>query len=90
LWIWLKRIRAAGFSNQIEEVLIMKEKRKPSPKMLGSETREVRAKKLADASLPIVADLYLAHLQACEANQEDGTKRKRRVRSVPPDRAATS
>lgn len=60
----------------------MKEKRQPSPKMLGSDSRIVRAKKLADASLPIVADLYLAHLQACEANQEDGTKRKRRVRPL--------
>jgi hypothetical protein len=56
----------------------MKDKRILSPKSLGSETRTGRARKLADASPPLVADLYLAHLQVCEARRGDETKPKRR------------
>jgi hypothetical protein len=53
----------------------MKEKRNLSPKTLKSDSLIGRARKLADASLPLVADLYLAHLQACADNQH-GEKRK--------------
>jgi hypothetical protein len=56
----------------------MKEKRKLSPTALGSESRLKRARKLADASLPLVAELYLAHLQACAANQDAPRRRPRR------------
>jgi hypothetical protein len=60
----------------------MKEKRNLSPKILRADSRIRRARKLADASLPLVADLYLAHLQACADNQDDDTKRRRRKKSV--------
>jgi hypothetical protein len=60
----------------------MKEKRNLSPKILRADSRVRRARKLADASLPLVADLYLAHLQACADNQDDDTKRRRRKKSV--------
>jgi hypothetical protein len=56
----------------------MKEKRKLSPKALGSESRLKRARKLADASLPLVAELYLAHMQACARNQDAPRRRPRR------------
>jgi hypothetical protein len=56
----------------------MKDKRNLSPKTLSSDSRIGRARKLADASLPLVADLYLAHLQACATNRDDETKRRRR------------
>jgi hypothetical protein len=56
----------------------MKEQRNLSPKILRTDSRIGRARKLAKASLPLVADLYLAHLQACADNQNDETKRKRR------------
>ncbi|WP_119275197.1 hypothetical protein [Taklimakanibacter deserti] len=56
----------------------MKDKRNLSPKTLRSDSRIGRARKLADASLPLVADLYLAHLRACATNRDDETKRRRR------------
>jgi hypothetical protein len=56
----------------------MKAKRTLSPKALGSDSRIGRARKLADASLPLVADLYLAHLQICQTNRGDETKGRRR------------
>lgn len=56
----------------------MKEKRNLSPKILRADSRIRRARKLADASLPLVADLYVAHMQACTDKQEDETKRRRR------------
>jgi hypothetical protein len=60
----------------------MKEQRKLSPKALGSESRMKRARKLAEASLPIVADLYLAHMQACATNR-DAPRRRPRRKSAP-------
>lgn len=56
----------------------MKEKRNLSPKILRADSRMKRAQKLADASLPLVADLYVAHLQACADNENDQSKRRRR------------
>jgi hypothetical protein len=56
----------------------MKAKQSLSPKTLGSDSRIGRARKLADASLPLVADLYLTHLQICQTNRNDETKRRRR------------
>jgi hypothetical protein len=60
----------------------MKEKRILSPKILRADSRIGRARKLANASLPLVADLYVAHLQACADNQNDDTKRKRRRKTA--------
>ena len=60
----------------------MKEKRNLSPKILRGDSRVRRARKLADASLPLVADLYVAHMQACTDRQEDETRRKRRKKIV--------
>jgi len=60
----------------------MKDKRNLSPKTLRYDSRIGRARKLADASLPLVADLYLAHLQACATNRDDETKRRRRKKSA--------
>jgi hypothetical protein len=60
----------------------MKEKQNLSPKILKSDSRIGRARKLADASLPLVADLYLAHLQACADNQDGETKRRRRKKTT--------
>jgi hypothetical protein len=57
-------------------------KRRLSPKALSSDSLIGRARKLADASLPLVADLYLAHLQACTINQDGETKRRRRKKSA--------
>jgi len=59
----------------------MKEKPNLSPEILRADSRIRRARKLADASLPLVADLYLAHLEACTDNQDDDTKRRRRKKS---------
>ena len=56
----------------------MKEKRNLSPKILRADSRIRRARKLADASLPLVADLYVAHMQACADNHDDNNKRRRR------------
>jgi hypothetical protein len=62
----------------------MKEKRDLSPKILRVDSRIRRARKLADASLPLVADLYVAHMQACADNQDDDeAKRKRRKKRAP-------
>jgi hypothetical protein len=60
----------------------MKEKRDLSPKILRADSRIRRARKLADASLPIVADLYVAHMQACTGNQDDESKRRRRKKTA--------
>lgn len=60
----------------------MKDKRNLSPKTLGSESRTRRARKLADASPPLVADLYIAHLQVCESRGDEDSKRKRRKKSA--------
>jgi hypothetical protein len=56
----------------------MKEKRNLSPKILRADSRVKRAQKLADASLPLVADLYVAHMQACADNENEQTRRRRR------------
>ena len=56
----------------------MKDKRNLSPKTLMTDSRIGRARKLADASLPLVADLYLAHLLACATNRNGEAKRGRR------------
>jgi hypothetical protein len=62
----------------------MKEKRALSPKILRADSRAKRARKLADASLPLVADLYVAHLQACARNQNHETKRRPRKKPATP------
>lgn len=60
----------------------MKEKRKLSPKALGLESRLKRARKLADVSLPLVAELYVAHMQACAANENPPRRRPQRKSAV--------
>jgi hypothetical protein len=61
----------------------MKEKRKLSLRRLRSESQIGRARKLADASLPLIADLYLSHMEACRTNRDDGdAKRRRREKST--------
>lgn len=60
----------------------MKDKRNITPKTLRSDSRIGRARKLADASLPLVADLYLAHLQACATNRDGEARRRRRKKSA--------
>ncbi|MGE0009057.1 MAG: hypothetical protein AB7S92_26205 [Parvibaculaceae bacterium] len=59
----------------------MKDKQKLLVKTLGADSRMVRARKLAAASLPIVADLYLAHLQACATHRTGDPKRRLRKKS---------
>ena len=60
----------------------MKDKRNLTPRTLGSDSRIARARKLAEASPPLIADLYLAHLQACATNRDGETKRRRRKKSA--------
>jgi hypothetical protein len=54
-------------------------KRFRSPKLLGLESQMARAEQLASMSVPMVADLYRAHLQACElaAARRKATRRGR-------------
>jgi hypothetical protein len=59
----------------------MKSKRGLSPKMLSAESRVARARKLAEASLPAVAELYLVHMQACNANHPERPNRRRGQKS---------
>ncbi|MGE0241520.1 MAG: hypothetical protein AB7F09_10790 [Parvibaculaceae bacterium] len=56
----------------------MKDKPKLSAKTLSSNSPIDRARKLADASPPLVADLYLAHVQACAARRNGEVKPRRR------------
>lgn len=60
----------------------MKDKRNPTPETLGSDSRLGRARKLAKVSLPLIADLYLAHMQACATNRDGETKPRRRKKSA--------
>jgi hypothetical protein len=55
----------------------MKAERRLSPKMLSTQSRVARARKLAEASLPAVAELYLVHMEACEANRREEPKPRR-------------
>ena len=64
----------------------MKDGRSITANILSSDSRVGRAKKLEDASLPLVADLYRAHLEACATQRNDEPEHDGRKKSQRPKR----
>ncbi|WP_162914111.1 hypothetical protein [Taklimakanibacter lacteus] len=66
---------------------LMKAKRKFDPKTLRVDDQIARARKLAAISVPMVAELYLSHIEFCEAKQPKHHPRSRPARQWPSRRS---
>jgi hypothetical protein len=59
----------------------------PRPSTLHSVSQIERAKRLAQLSVPLVAELYETHIQACEENQGRGNEARASIGApAPPSR----